>query len=204
MEPVSSLPPPPPPAGALRVHVCISDAAIDVGAGAAAVASPAAGGLASFVGTTRGATARGARVRHLEFEAHAPLAAAELRRAAAEAQAAARGALIGVHVAHRTGVVRVGEAAVCVWVSAPHRAEALAACRFMIDALKARAPIWKKEVLEDGTAAWRENAECAGCATAGARAPTTTTTTAAATTTTTHECEHEQERGLDEPPRAAT
>jgi len=143
----------------LSFKFVLSPAALDVAAGAAFVASPRAGGLACFVGTTRELTARGERVARLEFEAHAPLAAALLRGAANDAQRAARGALVAIYVAHRTGAVGVGEAAVVVWAAAPHRAEALAAVRDVVDALKAHAPIWKREVLESGAAAWKANAE---------------------------------------------
>jgi len=143
----------------LLLSITLTPEPLDTGAGAAFVASPRAGGLACFVGVTRAVTARGAAVARLDFEAHAPLAAAQLRRIVYEAQARARGALVAAHVAHRLGACAVGEAAVCVWVSAPHRAEALAAVGFIVDELKARAAIWKKEVLADGSAAWLANCE---------------------------------------------
>lgn len=146
----------------LLLSITLTPEPLDTGAGAAFVASPRAGGLACFVGVTRAVTARGAAVARLDFEAHAPLAAAQLRRIVYEAQARARGALIAVHVAHRLGPVAVGEAAVVVWASAPHRAEALDAVQHVIDGLKARAAIWKREVLADGRAEWRAN--CEGCA----------------------------------------
>ena len=146
----------------VKVMIDITGLPLDVAAGAAFVASPAAGGLACFVGTTRGTTASGTGVDRLEFEAHVPLARAELKRAVAAAQIAAGGALVGAYIAHRLGSVKVGEAAVVVWVSAPHRAEAIEGVRFLIDALKARAPIWKREVLVDGVATWRANSE-GGC-----------------------------------------
>ncbi len=143
------------------VSIELTTAALDIGAGAACVSRPHAGGLASFVGTTRATTADGTRVARLDFEAHAPLARAQLRRVADEAQARARGALVAVYIAHRLGPCAVGEAAVVVWASAPHRAEAIGAVRDIIDGLKARAAIWKREVLEDGQAAWKAN--CEGC-----------------------------------------
>lgn len=147
----------------LTITIDITPLPLDVGSGAVIVGSPSAGGLACFVGTTRGMTAGGVGVARLEFDAHVPLARAQLARAAAAAQVAAGGALVGVYVAHRLGAVGVGEAAVVVWVSSPHRAEAIEGVRFMIDKLKESAPIWKREVLVDGTASWRANSESGTC-----------------------------------------
>ena len=59
-----------------------------------------------------------------------------------------------IRVIHRVGMLSVGEAAVAVWVSAPHREEAFDACRQMIDRIKKRAPIWKKEFYENGNSEW--------------------------------------------------
>lgn len=148
--------------GDLSVTIALTSAALDIGAGAACVARPHAGGLASFVGTTRATAADGTPVARLEFEAHTPLARAQLRSIVDEAQTRARGALVAVYIAHKLGPCAVGEAAVVVWVSAPHRAEAIDAVRYVIDGLKARAAIWKREVLYDGRASWKSN--CEGCA----------------------------------------
>lgn len=145
---------------AIKVLIDLTSLPLDIAVGAAFVASPTAGGLACFVGTTRGMTSSGIGVDRLEFEAHIPLARAELKRAVSAAQKAAKGVLVSVYIAHRLGSVSVGEAAVICWVSAPHRAEALEGVKFIIDALKARAPIWKKEVLVNGDASWRANSEC--------------------------------------------
>lgn len=116
----------------------------------AAVADPDHGGTALFVGTTR--REGGAReVIELRYEAYVELALAELQAVADEA-GAAYGATIAV--VHRTGAVAVGEPSVVVAASAGHRPAAFAACRYVIDELKARAPIWKQTVHGDGDAVW--------------------------------------------------
>lgn len=114
---------------------------------AACVASPDAGAIATFVGTTR-ATNRGRNVLKLEYEAYAEMAVAEFAKIAAEARR--RWELTGVTIVHRVGVVPLGEASVGIAVSAPHRREAIEACHFCIDSLKLVAPIWKKEHFEGG------------------------------------------------------
>jgi molybdopterin synthase catalytic subunit len=105
------------------------------------------GGVVSFLGTVRDAS-RGKTIRHLEYEAYPELALREMERIAEEASARFPGARVAV--AHRTGHLEIGEIAVVVAASAPHRAEAFAACRYTIDTLKQRVPIWKKEVATDG------------------------------------------------------
>jgi molybdopterin synthase catalytic subunit len=114
---------------------------------AATVADPAAGAIATFVGTTR-ETNRGRKVERLEYEAYADMAVAEFEKIGAEA--AARWELCKVAIRHRIGVVPLGETSVAIAVSAPHRAEAIEACRYAIDRLKLVAPIWKKEYFEGG------------------------------------------------------
>lgn len=125
----------------------IVDSAIDLGELVSVVSDVSAGAIATFLGTTR-ATNRGRTVLRLEYEAYAEMAEAELARIAAEA--AKRWEITRVAIAHRVGVVPLGEASVAIAVSAPHRAEALAACQFAIDRLKEVAPIWKKEYFEGG------------------------------------------------------
>jgi molybdopterin synthase catalytic subunit len=107
-----------------------------------AVRDPAAGAIVTFVGTTRNENA-GRRVIRLEYEAFASMALAEMRRLAA--QASRRWRLKRIAMAHRIGVVPVGEASVAIVVSAGHRAEAFAACHWLIDRLKEIVPIWKRE-----------------------------------------------------------
>ena len=116
----------------------------------ATVADAEHGGIATFLGTTR--REAGAReFRALEYSAYPELAEAEIAAIAAEARERFGAA---VCIQHRTGMVAVGEASVGIAASAPHRAEAFAACRYAIDQLKARVPIWKRAHFADGTTAW--------------------------------------------------
>lgn len=121
----------------------------------AAVARPGAGALLSFSGVTRNSFG-GREVLGLEYEAYPEMAEAELARIAAEARE--RWPEVRLAMVHRLGRLAVGEASVVVSVSAPHRDAAYAASRFAIDTLKARVPIWKKELYADGSS-WKENAE---------------------------------------------
>ena len=106
-----------------------------------------AGAIATFVGTTR-IESRGRNVQHLDYEAYEGMAEkvmAELADALKEKYDVCE---IAIH--HRTGRVEIGEASVVIAVSAPHRQDALAACREAIDTLKEQVPLWKKEVYEGG------------------------------------------------------
>ena len=125
----------------------IVERAIDLAAMARAVRDPRAGAIVTFVGTTRNENA-GRRVRRLEYEAFASMATREMRALATAARR--RWALRKVAMAHRIGVVPVGEASVAIAVSAAHRGEAFLACRWLIDRLKAIVPIWKKEHYRGG------------------------------------------------------
>ena len=111
------------------------------------VASAEAGAIATFIGTTR-ARSRDREVVRLEYEAYEGMAEQEMERIAAELQD--RYALLGVAIHHRVGVVDIGEKSVVIAVSAPHRADALAACRDAIDTLKMTVPLWKKEIYVGG------------------------------------------------------
>jgi MoaE-MoaD fusion protein len=111
------------------------------------VRSDAAGAIATFVGTTR-AQSRGRTVVHLDYEAYEEMAEQVMAEIAAELKA--RYDLCDVAIHHRTGRVEIGEASVVIAVSAPHRQDALAACKDAIDTLKERVPLWKKEVYEGG------------------------------------------------------
>ncbi len=126
-------------------------APIDGAALAAPLARDAAGGFASFEGRVRDHQA-GRRVTSLEYEAFEALGVAEGERIVAEA-IARHGALAGRCV-HRLGRLGVGEVAVWIGVAAPHRAEAFAACRAIIDEVKHRVPIWKKEHYAEGDSGW--------------------------------------------------
>lgn len=120
---------------------------IDTDALLADVGDPAAGGTTLFVGTTRNEN-EGRVVERLEYEAYETMAVDEMRRIGEEITR--RWQVVAVSMVHRVGVVPVGQASVAVAVSAAHREEAFAACRFGIDTLKATVPIWKKEYYEGG------------------------------------------------------
>jgi molybdopterin synthase catalytic subunit len=112
-----------------------------------AVGDRAAGAVVTFVGTTRNENA-GRRVVRLEYEAFTRMAEREMRALATEATR--RWKLRRVAMVHRIGVVPVGEASVAIAVSAGHRAEAFAACHWLIDRLKEIVPIWKREHFRGG------------------------------------------------------
>jgi molybdopterin synthase catalytic subunit len=115
-----------------------------------AVADPSAGGIALFAGAVREHD-NDKRVTGLSYSAH-PTAEAELRRVAE--QVAVKFPVIAVAAVHRVGDLAIGDLAVVVAVSAPHRAEALDACRALIDELKASVPIWKHQLFADGSTEW--------------------------------------------------
>jgi sulfur-carrier protein adenylyltransferase/sulfurtransferase len=131
---------------------------IDVSAPQAALRAPGCGGYASFEGWVRNFN-EGERVTALEYEAFAPLARKEAERILHEA--AARFALEHAACIHRVGRLTVGELAVWVGVSAAHRDEAFRACRYIIDEVKHRLPIWKKEYYENGDSGWVNCERCA-------------------------------------------
>ena len=106
-----------------------------------------AGAIATFTGTTR-RSSRGRDVLHLDYEGYEGMAEETMAEIADELHA--RYDLCGVAIHHRTGRVGIGETSVVIAVSAPHRADALAACRDAIDALKERVPLWKKESYTGG------------------------------------------------------
>ena len=116
---------------------------IDPGATVARVGDPGSGATTLFLGTVRDHAPGKAGVTHLEYEAYAEVVEGKIAEIVAEARD--HWDLTRVVVEHRTGVVGVGEASVAVAVSSAHRAEAFAAARYVIDALKHRVPIWKKE-----------------------------------------------------------
>jgi molybdopterin synthase catalytic subunit len=112
------------------------------------------GAVAVFLGTVRNENA-GRRVLYLEYHAYAGMAEREMERI--EREAVKRFGVSTVAIAHRTGRLEIGEASVAVAAASPHRAEAMEACRFVIDTLKKTVPIWKKEFFEGGTV-WIEGA----------------------------------------------
>jgi len=122
-------------------HVRVTGEALDVAAAAAAVRDPAAGAVVLFEGVTR-------EVPELRYEAYVEMATEHLRRIGEEE--AARHGLCAVALEHRTGTVPLSEPSVIVAASAPHRGEAFAGARALIDRVKAEAPIWKEEVTAAG------------------------------------------------------
>jgi molybdopterin converting factor subunit 1 len=127
-------------AGVVR-HVRVTGEPLDLAALAAAVRDPRAGAVVLFEGVTRD-------VPELDYEAYAEMAQARIEAIAAEE--AARHGLCAVAIEHRTGTVPLSEPSVIVAASAPHRGEAFAGARALIDRVKAEAPIWKVEVTPEG------------------------------------------------------
>ncbi len=105
------------------------------------------GGIATFLGCARDFS-EGRDVREISFDAYRPMALAELQKLRTEA--IARFALLDARIVHRLGTVRAGDNIVFIAAGAEHRAPALEACRWMIDELKERVPIWKKEITPTG------------------------------------------------------
>jgi molybdopterin synthase catalytic subunit/molybdopterin converting factor small subunit len=111
------------------------------------VRSERAGAIATFLGTTR-VESRGRTVQHLNYEAYEGMAENVMAEIAASLRQQYDLCEVAIH--HRTGRVEIGEASVVIAVSAPHRQDALAACKDAIDTLKEQVPLWKKEVYEGG------------------------------------------------------
>jgi molybdopterin synthase catalytic subunit len=122
--------------------VALRDAALSLDEVVAKVSHDSAGAVCVFIGTVRDHS-DGRAVVKLEYEAYAPMAIAEMQRIAGELAAEVAG--VRLAVVHRTGALSIGEAAVVCAASAPHRDEAFRACRALIDRIKARVPIWKRE-----------------------------------------------------------
>ena len=125
----------------------LSETPLSLEAVADEVAADEAGAVATFVGTTR-VHSRGRTVTHLEYEAYEGMAEKVMAEIADELRV--RYDLCEIAIHHRTGRVGIGERSVVIAVSAPHRGDALAACKDAIDTLKERVPLWKKEVYEGG------------------------------------------------------
>lgn len=120
-----------------------------------AVRHPELGALVLFLGTVRRGREDGP-VAAIEYSAYEAMARAEFDRILAEAsQRWPQGRLAACH---RVGPVPAGEASIAVAAAMPHRAEAFAACRYVVEHAKQRLPVWKQEVLDDGTRRWRSGA----------------------------------------------
>lgn len=129
------------------IDIQIKDTLLDNEACLDFVNHPEAGGNVVFVGTVRAQT-KGRRVLKLEFEAYEPMAIKEMRKIAE--QVAKKWDALAISFHHRVGVLAIGEVAVLIAVSTPHRKAAFEACEYAIDTLKETVPIWKKEFFEDG------------------------------------------------------
>jgi molybdopterin synthase catalytic subunit len=125
----------------------VTDNPLSLEAAVDEVTDARAGAVATFTGTVR-SESRGRTVHHLEYEAYTEMAESVMAGLATVLKA--RYQLQDVAIHHRVGRVEIGEASVVIAISAPHRADALAACKDAIDALKETVPLWKKEVYEGG------------------------------------------------------
>jgi molybdopterin synthase catalytic subunit len=130
--------------------VAVTTRPLDVTEHERAVADPRAGAVVSFAGVVRDHD-HGRTVTLLEYEAH-PSAEEVLREVAAEI--AAEPAVYAVAVSHRVGPLAVGDVALAAAVATAHRADAFAACARLVDEVKSRIPVWKRQVFSDGTDEW--------------------------------------------------
>ena len=130
--------------------IAVRESELSVDEVRAAVADPGAGGIALFAGAVRDRD-HDQRVTGLSYSAH-PSAETELRRVAEVI--AEKFKVTAVAAVHRVGDLAVGDLAVVVATSCPHRADAFDACRALIDELKASVPIWKHQRFADGASEW--------------------------------------------------
>ncbi len=132
------------------VLAAVGDDALDLAAHERAVSDHAAGAVVSFAGVVRNHD-DGRSVTELEYHAHpsAPDVVAEVAE-----EIAARDGVIAVAVSHRIGMLAIGDIALAAAVSAAHRGEAFAACSDLVDEVKHRLPVWKRQVFDDGTDEW--------------------------------------------------
>ena len=128
----------------------LTEVPLDLTALLAEIAAPERGGIVTFLGLVRDHH-DGRRVLRLEYSAYAPMAEAECARIVADAEGQWP---VRVALRHRVGLLQVGDSAVAIAAAAEHRAQAFEACRYLIEELKRRVPIWKKEVYADGSAQW--------------------------------------------------
>jgi molybdopterin synthase catalytic subunit len=116
----------------------------------AEVQGPERGGTCVFLGTVRS----DADVTSIDYSAYEPMAFAEIERILSEAHERWPGSRVMLQ--HRLGVIPVGEASIAIAAAAPHRDAAFSACRYVIEAVKQRLPVWKKELRGDGSKKWVE------------------------------------------------
>lgn len=125
----------------------LTEEPLDIASIIASVNSDQAGAVDVFIGTVRNKT-QDRKVVRLEYEAYDSMAIREMEKVAAQVKEQWPVAKIAIH--HRKGILHIGDVAVVIAVSTPHRHEAFEACRYAIDTLKETVPIWKKEIFEDG------------------------------------------------------
>ncbi|RMG67156.1 MAG: molybdenum cofactor biosynthesis protein MoaE [Calditrichaeota bacterium] len=135
-----------------RSWVAVGEAVLEVEPLLAFVRQAHCGAIDLFVGTVRN-HAEGRAVAATEYEGYPEMGVEELQRIAGEALARWELGRVAVH--HRLGLLPVGEASVVIAVSAPHRQAAFQACRYIIEAIKERLPVWKKEHWTDGATSWK-------------------------------------------------
>ena len=136
----------------------ISESPIDTAELQRSLTNPAAGGYCAFEGWVRNEN-EGHVVERLEYEAYVPIAVAEGEKVLAEAKA--QFPYLAARCVHRVGVLEIGECAVWIGVASAHRDEAFKACRYIIDEIKVRLPIWKKEHYANGDSGWVNCERCA-------------------------------------------
>jgi molybdopterin synthase catalytic subunit len=136
----------------------LSDHPLELDPLVAAVTAPDRGAVATFTGVVRNIHA-GREVVELEYSAYGPMAEAECARIVAETEARWP---CTVALRHRVGRLDIGEPAVVIAVGSGHRAEAFEACRHVLEEVKRRVPIWKRERYGDGTEAWVDPTPAAG------------------------------------------
>jgi molybdopterin synthase catalytic subunit len=133
----------------------LTDQPLDYTAITESVRDPAAGAVVLFLGTVRDFTA-GEQTQQLEYEAYQQMAESSLKQLADEAST--HFPIVKAAIVHRLGVLQPGDVAVAIAVSTPHRAQAFAAGQWLIDTLKQRVPIWKREHYTDGRVLWQHPA----------------------------------------------
>jgi molybdopterin synthase catalytic subunit len=139
------------PAAGAAGHAAVVSTPISLDALLRRVQGPDTGALAVFLGTVREVN-EGRAVRGMEYEAYGAMAAAELARLVADVLVAVPG--VRVAVEHRVGTLDIGEVSVAIVAAHPHRAPAFEAARWVIEALKVRVPIWKREHYVEGDWEW--------------------------------------------------
>lgn len=137
-----------PPVSGGSPMVELTDRPLDPEAITARVRKDIYGGVVTFLGTTRLYT-EGKQVLYLEYEAYPDMARKEMEKICREL--VERWGPLDVAIAHRVGRLEIGEISLVVAVAAPHRKEAFQACQYVVDRIKQKVPIWKREVFQDGS-----------------------------------------------------